>query len=219
MKIVNLCEQNSVVQQMVAELRDVRVQADRHRFRWNLQRLGWMTAYEVSKTLRYERREVQTPLGTATHQLAADEVVLATIFRAGLPFHRGFLDIFDNAGNAFISAFRYYTDEAHSDIGVKVEYIASPSLDDKVLLLVDPMLATGNSFDLCYQAFLDKGTPRSVHFCAVIASQSAVDHMRELYGDTDITLWCCAIDPVLNENKYIVPGLGDAGDLAFGDNI
>ncbi|MCF0189016.1 MAG: uracil phosphoribosyltransferase [Bacteroidaceae bacterium] len=219
MKIVNLCETNSVVQQMVSELRDVNTQTDRHRFRWNLQRLGWITAYEISKTMRYEAREVRTPLGTATHRLPADEVVLATIFRAGLPFHQGFLDVFDKAGNAFVSAYRYYRDKECQQVGIKVEYIAAPSLEGKTLIIADPMLATGGSFELGYDAFLSKGTPRDVHFCAVIASQQGVDNMKRLYGDTDFTLWCCAIDPVLNEHKYIVPGLGDAGDLAFGDKI
>ena len=219
MKIVNLCESNSVVQQMVSELRDVNTQTDRHRFRWNLQRLGWVTAYEISKTMRYEAREVRTPLGTATHRLPSDEVVLATIFRAGLPFHQGFLDVFDKAGNAFVSAYRYYRDKECQQVGIKVEYIAAPSLEGKTLIIADPMLATGGSFELGYDAFLSKGKPRDVHFCAVIASQQGVDNMKRLYGDTDFTLWCCAIDPVLNEHKYIVPGLGDAGDLAFGDKI
>lgn len=219
MKIINLCDGNSVVQQMVAELRDVNVQNDRHRFRWNLQRLGWMTAFEISKTLRYEMRDVQTPLGVARHSLPADDVVLATIFRAGLPFHQGFLDVFDHAGNAFVSAFRYYKDKECQQVGIKVEYIASPSLDGKTLIIADPMLATGGSFELGYDAFLGKGTPRTVHFCSVIASQKGVDNIKALYGDTDITLWCCAIDPILNEHKYIVPGLGDAGDLAYGDKI
>lgn len=219
MKIINLCDENSVVQQIVAELRDVNMQNDRHRFRWNLQRLGWLVAYEISKTLSYDTREITTPLGIAKHNLPSEEVILATIFRAGLPFHQGFLDVFDRAGNAFVSAYRYYTDKECQQVGIKVEYIASPSLDGKTLIIADPMLATGGSFELAHEAFLGKGTPRSIHFCSVIASKEGVNNLKAMYGDTDITLWCCVIDPILNEHKYIVPGLGDAGDLAFGDKI
>ncbi len=220
MKIINFAESNSIINQYVAELRDVKVQADRNTFRHNLQRIGQMMAYEVSKTLRYSEKEIQTPLAMAKANTPDDPVVLATVFRAGLPFHQGFLDVFDKAGNAFVSAYRYYLDEKHEEVGIKVEYLAAPDLTDKTLLIVDPMLATGGSLQLAYEALCTKGTPRHLHLCCVIAAQTGVDNVLKLFKPLDnVTLWCGAIDPVLNEHKYIVPGLGDAGDLAYGDKI
>ncbi len=220
MNIVDLSKTDSVINQYVAELRDVNIQSDRNKFRHNLQRIGQMMAYEVSKKLHYSEKEVQTPLAIAKASVADDEVVLATIFRAGLPFHQGFLDVFDHAGNAFVSAYRYYLDDSHEKIGIKVEYLAAPDLSDKTLIIADPMLATGGSFDLTYQALCTKGVPRHLHLCCVIAAQQGVDHIKALFKPIDnMTLWCAAIDPILNEHKYIVPGLGDAGDLAYGDKI
>ena len=220
MNIVDLSKTDSVINQYVAELRDVNIQSDRNKFRHNLQRIGQMMAYEVSKKLHYSEKEVQTPLAIAKASVADDEVVLATIFRAGLPFHQGFLDVFDHAGNAFVSAYRYYLDDSHEKIGIKVEYLAAPDLSDKTLIIADPMLATGGSFDLTYQALCTKGVPRHLHLCCVIAAQQGVDHIKSLFKPIDnMTLWCAAIDPILNEHKYIVPGLGDAGDLAYGDKI
>ncbi len=220
MNIVDLSKTDSVINQYVAELRDVNIQSDRNKFRHNLQRIGQMMAYEVSKKLHYSEQEVQTPLAIAKASVADDEVVLATIFRAGLPFHQGFLDVFDHAGNAFVSAYRYYLDDSHEKIGIKVEYLAAPDLSDKTLIIADPMLATGGSFDLTYQALCTKGVPRHLHLCCVIAAQQGVDHIKALFKPIDnMTLWCAAIDPILNEHKYIVPGLGDAGDLAYGDKI
>ena len=205
MKVYNFADHNSIANQYMAELRDVDIQRDMLRFRRNLERIGEIMAYEISREVSYREAPVRTPLGTARCRLLDDRLVLATIFRAGLPFHQGFLDIFDHAQNAFVSAYRKYTDDDNFD--VFIEYIASPRLDDKTLLLVDPMLATGSSMELSYRALLTKGIPAHVHVASVIASQQAVD----------ATLWVGAIDPELNAHSYIVPGLGDAGDLAYGD--
>ena len=220
MKIYNFAESNSIINQYVAELRDVNIQKDRNTFRHNLQRIGQMMAYEVSKTLTYSEKAIQTPLAMAQANTPDDDIVLATVFRAGLPFHQGFLDVFDHAGNAFVSAYRYYLDEQRERVGIKVEYLAAPDLTDKTLIIADPMLATGGSLELAYQALCSKGVPQQLHLCCVIAAQAGVEHLLKLFKPLDnVTLWCAAIDPVLNEHKYIVPGLGDAGDLAFGDKI
>ena len=177
-------------------------------------------AYEVSKTLTYSEKEIQTPLSMAKANTHDDAIVLATVFRAGLPFHQGFLDVFDHAGNAFVSAYRYYMDEKHEEVGIKVEYLAAPDLTDKTLIIADPMLATGGSLQLAYEALCTKGIPKQLHLCCVIAAQTGVDNILKMFKPLDnVTLWCAAIDPVLNEHKYIVPGLGDAGDLAYGDKI
>jgi uracil phosphoribosyltransferase len=220
MNIVNFAETHSIINQYVAELRDVTVQGDRHTFRHNLQRIGQMMAYEVSKTLRYSEKQIQTPLAVAKANTPDDDIVLATVFRAGLPFHQGFLDVFDHAGNAFVSAYRYYLDEKQESVGIKVEYLAAPDLTDKTLIIADPMLATGGSLELAYQALCTKGIPRQLHLCCVIAAQTGINNLMKLFRPLDnVTLWCAAIDPILNERKYIVPGLGDAGDLAYGDKI
>lgn len=220
MKVVNFAKQNTVINQYIAELRDVNIQKDRARFRHNLARIGQMIAYEVSKTLKYSEKIVQTPLAEAKVSVPADEVVLATIFRAGLPFHQGFLDIFDHADNGFVSAYRYYRDKECKTVDVKVEYIASPDLTNKVLLIADPMLATGASFELGYHAFITNGKPATVHLCCAIASQKGVDNIKKSFGSYEnVTLWCGAIDPGLDERSYIVPGLGDCGDLAYGSKL
>lgn len=220
MKIINFADGKSVINQYVAELRDVHIQSDRNTFRHNLQRIGQMMAYEVSKTLDYSEKEVQTPLAMARAYTHDDEIVLATVFRAGLPFHQGFLDVFDHAGNAFVSAYRYYLEEKHENVGIKVEYLAAPDLTDKTLIIVDPMLATGGSLQLAYEALCSKGIPKHLHLCCVIASKTGVENILKMFKPFDnVTLWCAAIDPILNEHKYIVPGLGDAGDLAYGDKI
>jgi len=219
MKVINLCSENSIVQKIMSELRETNIQKDSHRFRWNLQRLGQIMAYEVSKTLNYEEKEIQTPLAVAKHNLPTDKVVLATIFRAGLPFHQGFLDIFDDAENAFVSAYRYYKDKDCSEVGIKVEYIAAPDLTDKTVIIADPMLATGGSFELAMEAFKTHGIPKHIHICAVVACKAGVDYLKKRFKDQDVTIWTVVIDPVLNDKKYIVPGLGDAGDLCFGGKI
>lgn len=220
MNVINLSEQNSILTRFLAELRDVNIQKDPMRFRRNLERIGEVCAYEISKQLPYETVKVQTPLGKAPTALSAERIVLATIFRAGLPFHQGFLNYFDHAENAFVSAYRFYKDEECKEVGIKIEYIASPSLENKTLIIADPMLATGGSFELGYHAFCTKGVPATVHLCCVIAAQKGVDYIKKAFADYEnITLWCAAIDPELNEHCYIVPGLGDAGDLAYGEKI
>lgn len=220
MKVINFAKQNTVINQYVTELRDVNIQKDHARFRLNLERIGQMMAYEISKTLRYSEKTVQTPLAKAKVSTADDEVVLATIFRAGIPFHQGFLQVFDHAENGFVSACRYYKDKECKEVGLKIEYIASPDLTGKTLIIADPMLATGGGLELGYHAFCTKGVPATVHLCCVIAAQKGVDYTKKTFANYDnITLWCAAIDPDLNEHCYIVPGLGDAGDLAYGEKI
>lgn len=215
MKIVNFDNQKSLISQYVMELRDVNIQNDRLRFRTNLKRLGQIMAYEISKDLSYKKVATATPLGTAECNIISEPLVLGTIFRAGIPFHHGFLDYFDYAENAFVSAYRKYREKESFDIFI--EYIASPVLDGKTLILVDPMLATGASMELSYKALLTKGIPAKTHIVSAIASQQAVDYIREHFPDDNTTLWVGAIDPEINGHSYIVPGLGDAGDLAYGE--
>lgn len=214
MKIINFADTPSLVSQYVCELRDTQVQGDMLRFRRNLERIGEIMAYEISKTLTYKKKEVQTPLASATCDVIGDDVVLATIFRAGIPFHQGFLNYFDHAQNAFVSAYRKYREKDNFD--VFIEYIASPRIDGKTLVIVDPMLATGSSMELSYKALLTKGNPAHIHIASVIASQKAVDYIASVLSPDKTTLWMGVIDPEINEHSYIVPGLGDAGDLAYG---
>ena len=217
MKTNILNKQNTLVNKFLAELRDKQIQRDSMRFRRNLERIGEITAYELSKELTYSPKVVETPLGEAEVQLIDDKVVVATILRAGLPFHQGFLNYFDDAQNAFVSAYR--KNHKDSSFTVKVEYISCGSLEGKTLILVDPMLATGQSLVLAYEALCQHGgTPARLHVAAVIASEQGVDYAdRHLPKDT--TLWVAAVDEELTSKCYIVPGLGDAGDLAFGDKI
>ena len=219
MKIVNLREQNSIINQYMAEMRDVDYQKNRFLFRNNIQRIGEFEAFEISKTLDYEPTKVTTPLGEATVNLPTDKVVLATIFRAGLPFHNGFLNVFDHAGNAFVSAYREYTDAEHHNVGIHVEYLATPDIEGKTLIIADPMLATGGSMEMGYKAILTKGTPKCVHVACVIACPEGIEHIRKTFPDAETTVWCAAIDEGLNEHKYIVPGFGDAGDLCYGGKL
>ncbi len=214
MKVVDFSKTNSVVNKFIAEMRDVNIQNDRIRFRTNVQRIGEIIAYEISKGLNYESQDVTTPLGIADVNVPSDQIVVAAILRAGLPLHQGVLNIFDDAENAFVSAYRNYNDDYNFDI--HIEYIASPSLDDKVLVLCDPMLATGGSMELAYEALLSKGTPDKLHVVSVIASRQAIEYLEDKLPN-DATVWVGAIDEFLNQHKYIVPGLGDAGDLAFGE--
>ena len=219
MKIVNLSEQNSIINQYMAEMRDVDYQKNRFLFRNNIQRIGEFEAFEISKTLNYEPKDVITPLGTAQVNVPTDKIVLATIFRAGLPFHNGFLNIFDHAGNAFVSAYREYTDAEHHEVGIHVEYLATPDINGKTLIIADPMLATGGSMELGYKAILSKGTPRHVHVACLLATPEGIAHIRKTFPEDSTTIWCAAIDEGLNEHKYIVPGFGDAGDLCYGEKL
>lgn len=214
MKIVDFAKSPSLISQYLREMRDITIQNDPLRFRTNLDRIGEIMAYEISRTLEYEDVEITTPLGPCICQQPKDNVVLATILRAGLPFHHGFLNFFDRAENAFVSAYRRYREKGDS-FDVLVEYLASPSIDGKTLIIVDPMLATGSSMELAYKALLNKGIPAKIHIASVIASQVSVDYVASHFPE-DTTLWVGAIDAEVNSHSYIVPGLGDAGDLAFG---
>ena len=213
-KIFILNQEPSVANHFIAELRDVRVQRDSMRFRRNLERLGEILAYKISTGLSYRTEVVETPLALTSELVLEDFPVLATVLRAGLPFHQGFMNYFDQASSAFVAAYRM---EATSEISVQVDYLAAPSLEGKVLLLVDPMLATGKSLALTYQAMLRFGMPREVHLAAAIASPEGVAHIQAALPQAHI--WLGALDERLDENFYIVPGLGDAGDLAFGAKL
>lgn len=203
----------------MAEMRDVQYQKNRFLFRNNIMRIGEFEAFEISKTLQYEPQQVTTPLGISTVQVPTDKIVLATIFRAGLPFHNGFLNVFDHAGNAFVSAYREYTDAEHKNVGIHVEYLATPNIDGKTLIIADPMLATGGSMEMGYKAILTKGTPKCVHVACVMACPEGIEHIKKTFPDSTTTVWCAAIDEGLNEHKYIVPGFGDAGDLCYGNKL
>ncbi len=217
MEVINLGSQNSVFNQFIAEIRDVSIQNDPLRFRKNIERIGEIFAYEISRRLPYKVKDVTTPLGTANVNVPENFPILATILRAGLPLHQGLLNYFDRSGNAFISAYRKYVDK--KEFVIEFEYIASPSLDDKVVILSDPMLATGASLEISYQALLQKGKPRHVHLVAVIASRPGVDYVVKNLPADNCTLWVGAIDNDLDAKAYIVPGLGDAGDLAYGEKM
>ena len=218
MKVVNLSEHNSVLNMYLREIRDVEIQKDPLRFRRNIERIGEVMAVEVSKELDYEQTNVQTPLGVAPVNTISDNLVLATILRAGLPLHQGFLNIFDRAENAFLSAYRRVN--AKGELEIVAEYMAAPSIDGKTLIVADPMLATGMSMEVGYLALLRHGKPKHTHLCCTIATPQAIDCLRESLKDSpDVTVWCAAMDPVLNDKKYIVPGLGDAGDLCYGIKI
>ena len=213
----NLSKHNSIFTQFLNEIRDVNIQKDSMRFRRNMERIGEVMAYEVSKTLIYEPSETITPLGTAETIKLAEEPVVATILRAGLPMHFGILNFFDRAQNAFISAYRKH----HKDntFEIALEYVACPDLTDKTLILCDPMLATGSSMVLTYKALLAKGKPKHTHLLSAIASQQGVDYVKTHMPGNNFTLWCGAVDEELTAQAYIVPGLGDAGDLAFGSKL
>nr|MCR4921256.1 uracil phosphoribosyltransferase [Bacteroidaceae bacterium] len=204
MKIKNLSEENSLLNQYLAEIRDKSYQKNRALFRNNIRRIGEMMAFEISKTLNYKVKTVTTPLGTCDIPLIKDELLLATVLRAGLPFHEGFLHVFDHAENAFVSAFRMYTNREHTEVGIHTEYMASPSVKGKTLIIVDPMLATGGSMVAAYEALLKTGHPACVHIACVIGTPEGVE-MLEKNVSAETTLWCAAIDPGMNAQKYIVP--------------
>ncbi|MBQ3827099.1 MAG: uracil phosphoribosyltransferase [Prevotella sp.] len=219
MKVINLSEQNSILNQYMAEIRDEKYQQNRMVFRKNIQRIGEFMAMEISKTLRYAPEEVTTPLGTAIVNIPQDKLVVATILRAGLPFHQGFLNVFDHAENAFVSAFRVYTNREHTEVGVHTQYMASPSIEGKTLIITDPMLATGGSMAAGYEALLKNGTPQAIHIACVIATPEGIDMVKKALPEENATIWVAAIDPGMNEHKYIVPGFGDCGDLCYGEKL
>ena len=217
-EIINLEKTPSLLNRYMRELRDVTIQNDPLRFRRNLERVGEIMAYEISKRLDYQENEIDTPLAKTRVKEHSDQIVLATILRAGLPFHHGFLNYFDHAENAFVSAYRKYKEKGDK-FDVLVEYLASPDINGKTLIIVDPMLATGSSMELGYRALLNNGTPARIHVASVIASQQAVDYVAKVFPQYNTTIWTASIDPEINSHSYIVPGLGDAGDLAFGVKI
>ena len=209
-----LGNRNSLFDEFLAEIRSENVQTDSMRFRRNLERLGEIFAYEISKHMQYQKKDVTTPLGIAEMPRLADKPVLATILRAGLPLHQGLLNYFDHAENAFISAFRKY--EKDGTFEIQIDYISSPDLDNKTLILADPMLATGQSMVLAYEELMTRGEPVHTHLVSIIASRQGIEYLQSHCSPTNCTLWIGAIDEELTNHSYIVPGLGDAGDLAYG---
>lgn len=218
MKTINFSEQNTVINQYLAEIRDKKYQQNRLLFRNNIRRIGQMMAFEMSKALEYKPKTVTTPLGVLDINVPNNDLVIATVLRAGLPFHEGFLEVFDHAENAFVSAYRMYTNREHTEVGVHTEYMASPSVKNKTLLIVDPMLATGGSMAASIEALLKTGKPRAIHVCCVIATPEGIDVVKDALPE-DGTIWCAAIDPGMNAQKYIVPGFGDCGDLCYGEKL
>ena len=214
-KINDLGATDSVFNQIMAELRDVVIQQDRMRFRRNLERIGELMAYEISKTLEYEEEEVTTPLGIKEIRTIKEQPVIATILRAGLPFHNGMLNMFDHADNAFIAAYRKY--DKNEDFEIKVKYYSSANFEDKVLILCDPMLATGESIVKTLKGLTEDMTPKHVHIAVVVASQDGIEYVKRTLGNQPVTIWVGSIDEELTAHAYIVPGMGDVGDLAYGE--
>lgn len=217
MKIHNLSQQNSLLNTFISELRSVSIQKDSMRFRRNIERIGEILGYELSKTLNYNSSNIETPLGQCKIDLFENDIVLCSILRAGVPLHNGLLNYFDTAENAFISAYRQHKEHPES-FEIVVEYLACPNLDNKTLILADPMLATGQSLIATFEALKPFGTPKNIHLVNVIGAQDGVDFVSDYFSE-DTHLWIAAIDNELNEKGYIIPGLGDAGDLAFGEKL
>jgi len=215
--IVNILDtKQTILNKFISEIRDVNIQKDSMRFRRNIERIGEIISYEISKTLNYKTETISTPLGTKIMQLPKKEVVLCSILRAGLPLHNGLLNYFDDAENAFISAYRKHISETEFEI--KVEYFASPNLDGKTLILADPMLATGRSLASVYEGLKKHGTPKEIHLACVIGATEGLNYIKQYFPE-DTKLWIATVDENLNKKGYIVPGLGDAGDLSFGEKL
>lgn len=218
MKVINLGETNTVLNKFVSQMRDKTIQKDPLRFRHNLTRLGQIFAYEISRTMEYHNEEVVTPLGIAQMNLPSEQIVVSTILRAGLPLHNGILDFFDDAQNAFVAAYRKY--DKGGGFHINIEYCTTPPLDGKTLILADTMLATGASLEIALNCLKENGVPAKIHLVCPISSQYAVDYLKKVFlNDDSVTLWTAAIDEELTTHSYIVPGLGDAGDLAYGEKI
>lgn len=215
--IHNLGEKNSILNQYIAEIRSEEIQKDRLRFRRNLERIGEIFAYEISKTMNFNPENITTPLGNAEVPVLKNQPIAATILRAGLPMHQGIINIFDNADNAFVSAFRKYAKDG--SFTIQFDYMSCPEIDGRNLIISDPMLATGASMVVTYQALLGYGNPLHTHIAAIIASSEGVEYLKQHLDFKNITLWLGAIDDELTAKSYIVPGLGDAGDLAFGSKV
>ena len=218
MEVIDFSKTNSVINLYMSELRDKNYQKNRQLFRHNIKRVGEMMAYELSKTLEYKPKTVVTPLGTLDLPLPKDDLLVATVLRAGLPFHEGFLNVFDHADNAFVSAYRMYTNREHTEVGVHAEYMASPSVKGKTLVIVDPMLATGGSRAAAIEALMKTGKPKRIHVACVIAVPEGIETVKSVLPE-DGVIWCAAIDPGMNEHKYIGPGFGDCGDLCYGEKL
>ena len=217
-EVIDFSKSKSIINQYMAELRDKNYQKNRLLFRHNIKRIGEMMAYELSKTLEYKPKIVTTPLGTIDIPLPKEDLLIATVLRAGLPFHEGFLSVFDKAENAFVSAYRMYTNREHTEVGVHTEYLAAPSVKGKTLVIVDPMLATGGSMAASIEALMKTGKPKQIHIACVIAVPEGLEVVKSVLPE-DATIWCAAIDPGMNEHKYIVPGFGDCGDLCYGEKL
>lgn len=215
MKVINLGENNSILNKFVAQMRDKTIQKDSMRFRKNLERLGQIFAYEISKTLKYSEKPFVTPLGIANIGTHDNSIVVATILRAGLPLHEGILSYFDDAQNAFVAAYRKY--DKGEEFHINIEYASTPDLTGKTLILADTMLATGASLEIAYKKLCEEGEPEHTHLVCPISSAYAVEYLQKNMPSDKVTLWVAAIDEELTSHSYIVPGLGDAGDLAFGE--
>lgn len=215
--VYNLSDKNSILNQYLAEIRNIEVQNDRWRFRKNLERIGAVIAFEISKILDYNSTEIETPLGTANCKTLQSNLVIASIMRAGIPMHNGLLQVFDHAENAFISAYRKH--EKDGSFKIKLEYVLKPDLTDKILLLCDPMLATGASMGLTYKSLIQDCKPKHTHIISAIASSEGVNYLKKNFSKSEMTIWSAAIDDELTAQAYIVPGLGDAGDLAYGKKL
>jgi uracil phosphoribosyltransferase len=213
--VVNFSEKHSLLTNWVAELRDVQVQTDRMRFRRNLERIGEVIAYEISKTFAWKDVETPTPMGIANSKVLAEQPILATILRAGLPLHQGLLNYFDKGDNAFISAYRKHNNDGSFEISL--DYISCPELENRIVIVSDPMLATGSSLVKTIQYIRDEGHPKEIHVVAAIACTVGIEYVRR--AEPNVKIWCAAIDDELTAKGYIVPGLGDAGDLAFGEKM
>ena len=213
--VVNLSEQHSLISNWVAEIRDVNIQTDRMRFRRNLERIGEAAAYEISKVLPFVEKEIETPLGMATHKVLKEQPVLATILRAGLAMHTGLLNYFDQADNAFISAYRKHNKDGSFEISL--DYVSCPELENRVIIISDPMLATGSSLVKTIHFLKEEGHPREIHIVVAIACTVGIEYVKR--EEPSVTIWCGDIDDELTAKGYIVPGLGDAGDLAFGTKV
>ena len=217
MEIINLGKQNSIFNHFIREIRDVNIQKDAMRFRRNIERIGEIFAYEISKKMTYENNDITTPLGISSESLMIEKPVLATILRAGLPLHQGLLNYFDSSENCFISAFRKH--KRGGDFEIKIEYMSSPDLEGRTVILCDPMLASGSSMVLAMEALLSKGKPKHIHVVVTIASSEGIQYFKENLPFRNCTLWLGAEDKEMTAQSYIVPGLGDAGDLAFGEKM
>lgn len=217
MTIHHFGEGNSLLNKFIAEIRDTNIQKDAMRFRRNIERIGEILSYEMSKSLNYQSKVVQTPFGTKEMSLPNDKLVLCSVLRAGLPLHQGMLNYFDGAENAFISAYRHHRGDEDA-FEVIVKYFAAPSLEGKTLVLTDPMLATGKTLENVLNALKEHGTPKQIHIMSVIGSKNGIEHVKSVFPK-NTHLWIAAIDPELNSKGYILPGIGDAGDLAFGEKL